>query len=94
MDILDRLYKYCGEDYVPMHMPGAKRNTKLFEMGNPYGLDITEITGFDNMHHADGIIKEAFERAAGVFGADAISSLGCPIRCMGVASTPRCALAR
>ncbi len=70
MDILDRLYEYCGEDYVPMHMPGAKRNTKLFEMGNPYGLDITEITGFDNMHHADGIIKEAFERAAGVFGAD------------------------
>ncbi len=70
VDILDRLEDYCGKDYVPMHMPGAKRNTDLFKMGNPYGLDITEIDGFDNMHHATDIIKEAFERASKVFGAD------------------------
>ena len=24
VDILDRLEDYCGKDYVPMHMPGAK----------------------------------------------------------------------
>ena len=70
VDILNRLEDYCGKDYVPMHMPGAKRNTDLFKMGNPYGLDITEIDGFDNMHHATDIIKEAFERASKVFGAD------------------------
>ena len=61
VDILDRLEDYCGKDYVPMHMPGAKRNTDLFKMGNPYGLDITEIDGFDNMHHATDIIKEAIK---------------------------------
>ncbi len=70
VDILDRLEEYCGKDYVPLHMPGAKRNTDLFKMGNPYGLDITEIDGFDNMHHATDIIKDAFCRASSVFGAE------------------------
>lgn len=39
-------------------------------MSNPYGIDITEIDGFDNLHNADGIIKEDFKRAAKLFGAD------------------------
>lgn len=69
-DLLTRLDNYCSREYVPMHMPGGKRNTDLLKMSNPYGLDITEIDGFDNMHNAQGIIKEAFERAAKVFGAD------------------------
>lgn len=33
-------------------------------------LDITEIEGFDNLHHAEGILREAQERMAEVFGAD------------------------
>ena len=27
-DLLERLEEYCGADYVPLHMPGAKRNTQ------------------------------------------------------------------
>lgn len=69
-DLLDRLNEYAAQDYVPMHMPGAKRNTELFAASNPYGLDITEIDNFDNMHHADGIIKAAFERCAHTFGTE------------------------
>lgn len=69
-DLLDKLSEYAAGDYVPMHMPGAKRNTELFVMENPYGLDITEIDRFDNLHHADGIIGDAFERCANTFGAD------------------------
>lgn len=53
----------------PMHMPGHKRNTHLFQMENPYGLDITEIHGFDNLHNAQGILKESMERAAALWGA-------------------------
>ena len=53
----------------PMHMPGHKRNTGLFQMDNPYGLDITEIEGFDNLHDAQGILREAMERAAQLWGA-------------------------
>ena len=61
-DLLERLEEYCGADYVPLHMPGAKRNTQEFVMPNPHAIDITEIDGFDNMHHAEDILKEAFEQ--------------------------------
>lgn len=33
-------------------------------------LDITEIDGFDNLHHATGILKEAQQRAADLYGAE------------------------
>ena len=74
-DILSKLDKYKNENIVPMHMPGAKRNKELIElymgdMGNPYEKDITEINGFDNMHNAETIIKDAFDEAAKLYGAD------------------------
>lgn len=74
-DILSKLDKYKDENIVPMHMPGAKRNKELIElymgdMGNPYEKDITEINGFDNMHNAETIIKDAFDEAAEIYGAD------------------------
>lgn len=34
-----------------------------------YGIDITEIEGFDNLHDADGILADAMQRAAKVCGA-------------------------
>ncbi|MBQ4284055.1 MAG: DegT/DnrJ/EryC1/StrS family aminotransferase [Lachnospira sp.] len=68
--MLDILTEYANSDYVPMHMPGGKRNSDLLKMDNPYALDITEIDGFDNLHNADGIIKDAFDRCAKVFGAE------------------------
>lgn len=69
-DILSKLENYCAGDYVPMHMPGVKRNVELFNMGNPYGIDITEIDGFDNLHHAEGVIAASMKNAAELFGAD------------------------
>ncbi|MFR8178649.1 MAG: hypothetical protein ACLU80_00600 [Dorea sp.] len=37
---------------------------------DPYTVDITEIEGFDDLHHAEGILKEAQERAARIYHAD------------------------
>ena len=34
----------------------------------PFERDITEISGFDNLHHAEGILKEAQENAAQLYG--------------------------
>ena len=51
-------------------MPGHKRNQIRFGEGLPYGIDITEIEGFDDLHHADGIIKEAQQEAARLYGAE------------------------
>ena len=57
-------------------MPGHKRNTKLMkelmdrdQLFLPYEIDITEIDGFDNLHHAEGILLEAQKRAAALYGA-------------------------
>ena len=60
------LEKYGASDSYPFHMPGHKR--RELEYANPYTVDITEIEGFDNLHHAQGILKEAQERAAVLFG--------------------------
>lgn len=59
---------YSDSDYYGFHMPGHKRILESF--GNPFQLDITEIQGFDDLHHpqAGGVLAEAQERAAAVYG--------------------------
>lgn len=65
--LAEELKRYGESDFYPFHMPGHKRK----EMGSPvsrvYPLDITEIDGFDNLHHAEGILKEAQERAGKLY---------------------------
>lgn len=63
------LKKYCESDAYPFHMPGHKRRL-IPEAGNPYAIDITEIDGFDNLHHAEGILKKVQERAAALYGSE------------------------
>lgn len=70
MNLYDSLVQYSNSDYYPMHMPGHKRNSELLSMQNPYTLDITEIEGFDNLHHAEGILQEGMKRAAGLYGSE------------------------
>lgn len=62
----EKLVSYQASDYYPFHMPGHKRVP--FDFPNPYTIDITEIEGFDNLHHATGILKDAQAHAADVFG--------------------------
>ena len=61
--LTDELKEYAQSDYYPFHMPGHKRKSLSFP--NPYEIDITEIDGFDNLHHATGIIKWKYMRSAG-----------------------------
>lgn len=68
--LYDKLEKYSQSDYYGFHMPGHKRNIGYFGEGIPYVIDITEIEGFDDLHHADGIIKEGEERAARLYKAE------------------------
>ena len=69
---MERLYRklenYGKSDYYPFHMPGHKRNPESSEAAFPFERDITEIYGFDNLHHAEGIIKEAQEHTAQIYG--------------------------
>lgn len=61
--LYEQLKNYNESDYYPFHMPGHKRNSCM-EFNNPFYCDITEIEGFDNLHHSNGIILEAQKRAA------------------------------
>ena len=68
MEQLDqKLEKYATGEIYPFHMPGHKRAGLFFP--NPYQIDITEIDGFDNLHHPEGILKDGMAHAAKVFGA-------------------------
>ena len=69
IELYDRLCQYSNSDYYGFHMPGHKRNTDRFGGGLPYGIDITEIEGFDDLHHPNGILKKAQEEASRIYGA-------------------------
>lgn len=62
------LREYTESDAYPFHMPGHKR--QVLEFANPFSIDITEIDGFDNLHHPEGILLRAQQRAAELYGAD------------------------
>lgn len=66
--LLAQLKGYVGSDFYPFHMPGHKRADLDFP--NPWSVDITEIEGFDNLHHADGILQDLQKEAARLFGAE------------------------
>lgn len=71
---METLYKklkdYGDSDFYPYHMPGHKRRLSGDMPEELMKLDITEIDGFDNLHQAEGIIKELQEKAAKIYGAE------------------------
>ncbi|MCM1158572.1 MAG: aminotransferase class I/II-fold pyridoxal phosphate-dependent enzyme [Bacteroidales bacterium] len=69
--ILNGLMAYNTRGYYPWHMPGHKR--KLYTIfpewvENPFSIDVTEVEDLDEFHHPQGIIREAFDRAAQIYG--------------------------
>lgn len=64
------LREYAAGDVYPCHMPGHKRNPAGGEMADFFAIDITEIEGFDNLYHAEGILQTVQERANRLYGAD------------------------
>ncbi len=69
MNFGQELQSYIDKGIYPFHMPGHKRSL-MPDPSLPYGRDVTEVEGTDDLHHATGFIKEAMERAAGVWGAE------------------------
>ena len=66
-NLQEKLEEYYNKDYLPMHMPGHKRNVELLGEKLPYKIDITEIDGFDDLHHAEGIIKNIEDKARKIY---------------------------
>lgn len=69
-DLYYHLKEYHNAGSVRMHMPGHKQKGE----GDPLwqaisSLDVTEVLDFDDLHAPQGILKEAMERAANLWGA-------------------------
>ena len=64
-----QLEAYARQGPYPFHMPGHKRRMKPAP-GLPAEWDVTEVPGTDDLHDASGILREAMERTARLWGAD------------------------
>lgn len=64
--LCDALKQLKENKVIPFHMPGHKRKyCDIFEeIGN---YDITEISGYDNLHCPEGIIKESMEELKRIY---------------------------
>lgn len=77
--LYEQLTQYTATDAYPLHMPGHKRRSPEELTGQkkvagetklPYDIDITEIDGFDNLHHAEGILLDAKKRLAALYDSE------------------------
>ena len=64
-----KLQVYAESDAYAFHMPGHKRVMDPLG-GQAMKLDITEIDGFDNLHDAEGVLRDEMEAAAEMYGAE------------------------
>ena len=69
MTLYERLSQLNKSDMLPLHMPGHKRSNVIPAMSGIYGIDITEIDGFDDLHDPGGIIAGMQKRASDLYGA-------------------------
>ncbi len=59
-----------GEEY-PFHMPGHKRNLKIDPLLDEIAkVDITEITGFDDLHHPEEMIRDLMDNLKQIYGTE------------------------
>ena len=75
-ELFDKLANYGNSGIYPFHMPGHKRQ-KTVDF-NPYKIDITEIEGFDNLHHAKGLLLEAQQYAIGYYAKEGFQVVSDP----------------
>ncbi len=79
----DELYKYAQSDFYPFHMPGHKRqgmgdeelssrhnrrSDEVDALSEIYKMDITEIDGFDDLHHPEGILRDLMDEMSRFYG--------------------------
>lgn len=61
-----QLRDYLREGRYPFHMPGHKRRN-VTGAALPYELDLTELPATDDLHAAEGILREAMARTAALY---------------------------
>ncbi len=69
-NLYQKLLQNGKSDFYPYHMPGHKRKPMTEVLKRVSDIDITEIDGFDNLHHAEGILYDLQSRGAQVYGSE------------------------
>ncbi|MNU35370.1 Arginine decarboxylase [compost metagenome] len=76
--LAEALLRYAERKDASFHVPGHKNGRVFQRLTGEYkflrevaGIDATEISGLDDLHHPEGVIAEAQEKAASFFGAEA-----------------------
>ncbi|MBQ7955954.1 MAG: aminotransferase class I/II-fold pyridoxal phosphate-dependent enzyme [Lachnospiraceae bacterium] len=69
-NLYQKLLENGKSDFYPYHMPGHKRKPLTEVLKRVCDIDITEIDGFDNLHHAEGILAQLQKRAAKIYGSE------------------------
>ncbi len=72
MSLLRELKKFRKKEKISMHIPGHKngRGIGAYFAKNAFDIDVTELSGTDNLQNPDGVLKEAQEACAKIFGAE------------------------
>lgn len=73
--LLKRIIDFTKENPISFHVPGHKNGAVFLEAAKPYyesilPIDVTELTGLDDLHAPQEAIKEAQDLAADYFGAE------------------------
>lgn len=75
--LVEALRQYQAKKDASFHVPGHKNGQALRgtakgieELARVMEIDVTEITGTDDLHHPEGVIREAQQLAAAQFGAE------------------------
>ncbi|MFZ3578518.1 aminotransferase class I/II-fold pyridoxal phosphate-dependent enzyme [Virgibacillus sp. DJP39] len=73
--IYNKLVNFSGKKPISFHVPGHKNGTLFPEQakavfGSALSLDMTELSGLDDLHAPFGVIAEAEELASDYFGSD------------------------
>ncbi len=67
--IYDKLKQLREKGHYPFHMPGHKRNCQdEFSEAVSFAMDITEITGYDDLHHPEGMIRQSMDDMKEFYG--------------------------
>jgi arginine/lysine/ornithine decarboxylase len=73
LPLYEALLEYRNKNTHSFHVPGHKNGSVLpIQAQHIYesvlSIDVTELTGLDDLHHASGVIKEAEDLAANLYG--------------------------
>ncbi|MBM7663398.1 arginine/lysine/ornithine decarboxylase [Bacillus mesophilus] len=73
--LMDALINHIDKKPISLHVPGHKNGQVFLDKGHSYfreilSLDVTELTGLDDLHHPEEAIKISEDLLANLYGAE------------------------